>query len=94
MYGWFELSSNMFNDQEDMNFLKSETSPSGKSHEKVIRSSDSKQTNKKSEAIAKDQTTLEKRLEHMNLYLKNVFFALSLNQSNLDTVICIYELMK
>lgn len=94
LYGWFDLSSNMFNDQEDMKFLKSETSPSGKSHEKVICSSDSKPTNKKLEAVIKDQTTLEKRLEHMNLYIKNVFFALSLNQSNLDTVITIYELMK
>jgi len=36
----------------------------------------------------------EKRISHMNLYLKNVFFALSLNQTNLDGLVSIYKLMK
>ncbi|RNA19956.1 lisH domain and HEAT repeat-containing KIAA1468-like protein, partial [Brachionus plicatilis] len=94
LYGWFDLSSNMFNDQEDMKTLKSETSPSGKSHEKVICSSDSKPNFKKSDPAIEDQTPLQKRIDNMNIYLKNVFFALSLNQGNLDAVISIYELMK
>lgn len=36
----------------------------------------------------------QKRIDYMCEYLKNVFFALSLNQMNLDGVIVIYELMK
>lgn len=36
----------------------------------------------------------EKRISLMNAYLKNVFFALSLNQTNLDGLIAIYELLK
>jgi len=36
----------------------------------------------------------QKRLDYMNEYLKNVFFALSLGQTNLDGLIVIYELMK
>ena len=39
-------------------------------------------------------TAVDKRLDYMNNYLKNVFFTLSLSQSNLDGLIAIYELMK
>lgn len=45
-------------------------------------------------ASKKNQTPLDKRIEYMNNYLKNVFFALSLNQANLDGLISVYELMK
>lgn len=40
------------------------------------------------------QTLVEKRLNYMSNYLRNIFFTLSLNQSNLDGLIAIYELMK
>ncbi len=78
-------------------------------NEKVISSSNHANTSHKAKAKASlnvsggefsdsDEkvmsSALEKRLEHMNNYLKNVFFTLSLNQANLDGLISIYELMK
>lgn len=41
-----------------------------------------------------NQSAVEKRLNHMSSYLRNIFFTLSLNQSNLDGLIAIYEQMK
>ena len=40
------------------------------------------------------KSKIEKQIDHMNNYLKNVFFTLSLSQANLDGLIVIYEQMK
>jgi hypothetical protein len=37
---------------------------------------------------------VDKKLNHMSNYLRNVFFTLSLNQIQLDGLITIYEQMK
>ncbi|CAF0796504.1 unnamed protein product [Brachionus calyciflorus] len=98
LYGWFNLNANLTNDQDDAFLLKSESSPSSNTREKVIRSSTSKNSVSKKHdndtSLNESQTSLDKRIDHMNNYLKNVFFALSLNQNNLDGVIAIYEQMK
>ena len=46
------------------------------------------------ELATKSLANVEKRLNYMGNYLRNVFFTLSLNQSNLDGLIAIYEQMK
>jgi len=46
------------------------------------------------EFTIKSSATVEKRLNYMTNYLRNVFFTLSLNQSNLTGLIAIYEQMK
>ena len=85
-----DKSSSSFN-------LKYETSPYR--NEKIISSSQyskkiKKGGNENEENNVHNQTSIEKRIEYMTNYLKNVFFTLSLNQSNLDGLISIYELIK
>lgn len=102
MFGWFNLISELNNEEDVESTFRTESSPSTMSHEKVITSSASKMKNTPKNRKQKDsdetstkvQTSLEKRIDHMTNYLKTVFFALSLNQTNLDGVISIYELMK
>ena len=54
-----------------------------------------KSTGDRAEISVKEENKVaQKRMNYMNEYLKNVFFALSLNQMNLDGLIVIYELMK
>ena len=98
-YGWLNMDLENLSDQSmhstSSYSLKSETSPSLFSNEKVINSSFSKTAPQKSSSSAKTESkSLAQRIEHMNTYLKNVFFTLSLNQTNLDGLVSIYELMK
>jgi hypothetical protein len=95
MNGWFSLNSDLV---QDIISIKSESSPTKMTSDKIINSSQYS-TNKLKDKDAKtniksDSTSLEKRIDYMNNYLKNVFFSLSLNQANLDGLIAIYELMK
>lgn len=95
MNGWFSLNSDLV---QDIISIKSESSPTKITSDKIINSSQYS-TNKLKDKDAKtniksDSTSLEKRIDYMNNYLKNVFFSLSLNQANLDGLIAIYELMK
>ena len=46
------------------------------------------------ESSSESLSIVDKRLNYMSNYLRNVFFTLSLNQSNLDGLIAIYEQMK
>ena len=109
LYGWFNLnldisnqsasssSNNSFTHQMQVTIKPTDVSPY--KNEKVINSS--KYSNKKNKMNGehengepKPSTQFEKRLDYMNNYLKNIFFTLSLNQTNLDGLISIYELMK
>jgi hypothetical protein len=65
-------------------------------NEKVINYSQDVHKHRESDEneVNKSLSPVEKRLEAMNTYLKSVFFTISLNQTNLDGVIAIYELMK
>jgi hypothetical protein len=106
-YGWLDL--NNFNSDTSMTGgefekfkLNLESSPSSLSKEKVISSSASSQKLSQKKGLndsstsngSSQPTQVERRIEHMNTYLKNVFFTLSLNQANLDGLIAIYELLK
>jgi hypothetical protein len=109
-YGWFDLANFSSDPsmtggsggEFDKLKLNLESSPSSLSKEKVISSSASSQKLSQKKGLndssasngSSQQTQVEKRIEHMNTYLKNVFFTLSLNQANLDGLIAIYELLK
>ncbi len=98
-YGWLNMDLDSSSDHSlhsSSSFsLKSETSPSLFTNEKIINSSSSVTAQKsKPETKSIAQSSIEKRIEHMNNYLKNLFFTLSLNQTNLDGLVTIYELMK
>ncbi len=110
LYGWFNLNLDISNQSVSSSSNNSfthqtitikPTDISPYKNEKVINSST--YSNKKNKMNGsenengeppKPSTQFEKRLDYMNNYLKNVFFTLSLNQTNLDGLISIYELMK
>jgi hypothetical protein len=98
-YGWSGLNS----DSEKLQALSKKneggSSPSSLSRDKVISSSASSNKLKPDElnnSSCNDGSLsqIEKKIEQMNIFLKNVFFTLSLNQVNFDGLIAIYELLK
>lgn len=107
-YGWFDLNSSSsveFDHLRTTVCTNMETSPSSLRKDKVISSSASSQKisspptrdsklNESQSSSTQPQTQVDKRIDYMSNYLKNVFFALSLNQANLDGLIAIYELLK
>lgn len=96
-YGWIHMNLDQMDKSSSSFNLKYETSPYR--NEKIISSSQyskkiKKAGNENEENNLHNQTSIEKRINFMTNYLKNAFFTLSLNQSNLDGLISIYELIK
>lgn len=96
MSGWFTLNSDLVQDLSSYKSKSGAANDSIVSGDKIINSSQytpsSTKNSPQSSGAAK--SSLDKRLDYMNTFLKNVFFSLSLNQANLDGMISIYELMK
>ena len=96
MSGWFTLNSDLVQDLSSYKSKSNAANDSIVSGDKIINSSQytpsSTKNSPQSSSAAK--SSLDKRLDYMNTFLKNVFFSLSLNQANLDGMISIYELMK
>lgn len=99
MNGWFSLNSDLVQDIISYKAtLGDAVSSPSISSDKIINSSQYstpiKQRDNSGGGSSKTSSSLEKRLDYMSTYLKNVFFSLSLNQASLDGLISIYELMK
>ena len=101
MNGWFSLNSDLVQDIISYKATLTDavsSSSASISSDKIINSSQYstpiKQRDNSGGSSSKTSSSLEKRLDYMSTYLKNVFFSLSLNQASLDGLISIYELMK
>lgn len=92
MDGWFSLNSDLVQDIISYKAANLESSPSITS-DKIINSSLTS-TKQRDTQTKNSNSSIEKRLDYMSTYLKNVFFALSLNQAALDGLVSIYELLK
>ena len=102
--GWFNLNLDISNQSicSYKSQIKTESSPSSFKNLKIINSSkysnNCKSKNSKeienNQSEDENKTSLDKRIDYMNNYLKNLFFTISLNQTNLDGLISIFEMMK
>jgi hypothetical protein len=103
IHGWlsFNLDASADDSVKSLN-LNSESSPSIFRKEKVINSSfgtESTKLKRNDEKSANSapqvkESPIEQRISQMSNYLKNLFFTLSLNQSNMDGLVAIFEQMK
>lgn len=104
MHGWLSFNLDTLSDGSVKSLnINSESSPSIFRKEKVINSSFSTEStkNKRNDEKSTNSTqqqakesSIEQRINQMSTYLKNLFFTLSLNQSNLDGLVAIFEQMK
>ena len=88
--GWFDIIQDAKNGElKKSNSIQFTTPPPPTKASNLRVEANNNNTNKANATVV-----AQKRLNLMNEYLKNVFFALSLNQTSLDGLIVIYELMK